>query len=58
MPRSTGDFDPVDGVYDELEKFDASKQPTLKIDASEDRKPRTKEEMEQEARELAALFAD
>ena len=45
-------------MYDKLDRFDGAPARTqkLKIDADEDRKPRSAEEMRREAEELAALF--
>lgn len=60
MPRSTGDFEPVDAIYNELDQFTATgephvKPPPLKMD-DESRKLRTKEEMATEADRLATFF--
>ena len=51
LPRKKGDFSKNDMVYDELEKWE-------RIDARDDRKPRTAEEMKAEASKLRTLFED
>lgn len=58
MPRRPNDFEPLDAIYEALDKTGASgataelareKPDRLKMDA--DRKPRTEDEMEREASE-------
>lgn len=56
LPRKPGDFGRNDDVYDELEKSNMNRK--LKVDADEDRKPRTLSEMAAEASELRTLFSD
>lgn len=56
IPRRAGDFTSNDEVYDELDK--ANMHRGIKVDAEEDRKSRTKENMYSEAAELRALFPD
>lgn len=56
IPRRSGDFAQNDEVYDEMDKADMSRG--VRVDADEDRKPRTKEEMYAEALELRRLFTD
>lgn len=51
LPRRAGDFKRNDDIYSELEKAGA-----LRVDADEERKPRTIEEMAHEARTLRPLF--
>lgn len=54
LPRRKGDFLSNDQVYDELNKQNL----TRGVDAEEDRKPRTKDEMAAEAASLRPLFVD
>lgn len=55
LPRRPGDFHKNDEVYDELDKSDLNR--AIKVDADEDRRPRTKEDMAQEALTLRTLFS-
>lgn len=56
LPRRSGDFEPNDRVYDELDEAEDEVARSLNLD--EDRRPRTPEEMAREAGELRALFLD
>ncbi|KAI0566519.1 bis(5'-adenosyl)-triphosphatase isoform X1 [Gracilaria domingensis] len=56
LPRRTGDFEINNDVYREIEKNDLSRK--IKIDAEEERKPRSLGEMAEEARTLRTLFRD
>ena len=66
LPRRPGDFVPNDKVYDALDGTDMGRPerpparsgglPDHGMDADEDRKPRTPDEMAAEAAELRALF--
>ncbi|KAI5480587.1 bis(5'-adenosyl)-triphosphatase [Pseudohyphozyma bogoriensis] len=69
IPRTTGDFEPLDDIYPALEKVDIAEQHALsqragrggdggglKVDADEDRKPRSAEEMRTEAERFTKLF--
>ncbi|KIS72076.1 uncharacterized protein UMAG_12104 [Mycosarcoma maydis] len=62
LPRRTGDIEPNDLVYTHLEQwgFDIkkllSKDEQLKVDADEDRQPRSNEEMRKEAIFLSSFF--
>lgn len=49
IPRVGGDFVPNDKIYDELEGG-------IKVDAEKERKPRTEDEMAEEAMRLRNLF--
>lgn len=53
IPRKKGDFN-NDQVYNEMDKTDLSRNVTM--DAEEDRKPRTLQEMAEEAAVLRPLF--
>lgn len=55
VPRKKGDFERNDQVYDEMDKADLSRNVTM--DADEDRKPRTLQEMANEAAILRPLFS-
>lgn len=54
IPRKKGDFKRNDQVYNEIDKTDLSRNVTM--DAEEDRKPRTLQEMAEEAAILRPLF--
>lgn len=63
MPRHKNDFEPVDRIYDVMQKEGArgavvetagERGEKLKMDA--DRKPRSAEEMETEAKWLSSFF--
>lgn len=56
IPRRSGDFPLNDQIYDEIDKADMNRG--VKVDAEEDRRPRTKEEMSTEAGQLRGLFSD
>lgn len=56
IPRRPGDFAKNDEIYDEMDRADMSRG--VKVDADEDRKSRTKEEMYAEALDLRRLFTD
>lgn len=56
VPRKPGDFQRNDQIYDELEKSNQNRG--VKVDAEEDRKPRTIEEMTAEALQLRSLYSD
>ncbi|SJX60546.1 related to Cobalamin synthesis protein [Sporisorium reilianum f. sp. reilianum] len=62
LPRKAGDIEPNDLVYSHLEQwgFDVkkllNKDKELKVDADEDRKPRSKQEMRKEADFLSSFF--
>ncbi|GAC73731.1 diadenosine polyphosphate hydrolase and related proteins [Moesziomyces antarcticus T-34] len=66
LPRKQGDITPNDLVYEHLEQwgFDTAKllkqsdnaESKFKVDADEDRKPRSKEAMRQEASFLGSIF--
>lgn len=56
IPRKPNDFERNDQIYDELEKADMNRS-ALKVDAPDDRKPRTKDEMAAEAAILRQLFS-
>lgn len=62
LPRSPGDFEKNDEVYDELDSASMAREggAAVKkmIDADVERKARSKEEMEKESRKLRALFVD
>ncbi|CAO1615120.1 unnamed protein product [Sympodiomycopsis kandeliae] len=70
LPRKVGDFVVNDKIYEHLEKFGfglrdtLSKQQQDKVrsavvpDAEEDRKPRSKDQMRQEAQWLSQYFTD
>lgn len=64
LPRQSGDIEPNDLVYDHLEewRFDMKKLlnngQDRKVDADEDRKPRSKAEMRREAAFLSTFFND
>lgn len=51
LPRKYGDFERNDMVYDEIDRWN-------RIDADKDRKPRSAEEMKEEAYILRELFDD
>ncbi|CDS02045.1 hypothetical protein, partial [Sporisorium scitamineum] len=63
LPRKAGDIEPNDLVYSHLEQwgFDIkkllNKEKELKMDADEDRKPRSKQEMRKEADFLSTFFS-
>ncbi|SPO21090.1 related to Cobalamin synthesis protein [Ustilago trichophora] len=63
LPRKKGDIEPNDLVYEHLDKwgFDIqkllNKDAKLKVDADEDRKPRSKDEMLKEASFLGSFFS-
>lgn len=54
LPRRTGDFERNDQVYEELDKSKLSRKVTM--DADKDRKPRSLNEMAQEAASLRPLY--
>lgn len=54
LPRRSGDFPSNDQVYDELDKQKLNRG----VDAEDDRKPRSKDEMAAEAASLRPLFVD
>lgn len=62
LPRKKGDIEPNDLIYKHLEQwgFDIkkllNKDFTHKVDANEDRKPRTRDEMQKEAAFLGSFF--
>ncbi|PWZ02519.1 cobW-domain-containing protein [Testicularia cyperi] len=65
LPRKKGDFVPGDLIYERLEqwgfelgKVAAKQQDGGKIDADEDRKPRSAQEMQEEADFLRPFFAN
>jgi bis(5'-adenosyl)-triphosphatase len=60
LPRVSGDFEPVDAIYDHLDAFSATgaphtKPPPLKMD-DDARTSRSREEMAEEADHLATFF--
>ena len=60
LPRRSGDFVPNDKVYDALDRTDMGRGgglPGHGMDADEERKPRTPDEMAAEAAQLRALFS-
>lgn len=60
IPRHAKDYEPLDQIYRDLEKVDLRPQEaksTFVVDADEDRKPRTREEMTAEAGMLTKLFS-
>lgn len=59
IPRRKGDWPRNDDIYNDIHDGEReSKQDSEMHVDNEDRKPRSIEEMEQEARELALLFTD
>lgn len=62
LPRKKGDIVPNDLVYEHLEKWGfetqklLNKDAKIKVDADEDRRPRSKEEMQEEASFLGSFF--
>ncbi|KAJ1030189.1 hypothetical protein NDA16_001100 [Ustilago loliicola] len=62
LPRKKGDIEPNDLIYEHLEQwgFDMKKllnqDPTHKVDADEDRKSRSRDEMQKEADFLGSFF--
>lgn len=54
LPRKPGDFVRNDQVYEELEQADVGR--TFSVDAEEDRKPRSLQDMADEAIILRSLF--
>lgn len=57
LPRTAGDFEPNDKIYDVLDQADSSQsRGDKKTNLDEDRIPRSAEEMAEEAGKLRAVF--
>ena len=58
LPRKGGDFENNDDIYDAIDNFAANphSKPKLEVPPDSERKPRTSEDMAQEAAHLRTLF--